>query len=317
MLVVSMNRQKKTRAATTRLRAVVVADPPQAGRETKSAARKSAASKKSATTKSAAAARSAATATYVYCMVKASPGAGARPPRAPKGLEGTAKLRELAAGDGYTLLVAEAPLDLYDAAAIDAKLRDLDWVGRRAVEHEAVVEYATKLGTVIPMKLFTIFSNDERALAHVSKMRRSLDRVVERIAGCEEWGLRVFFDEARAARSAASASDAGRRAATGREFLLRKKALDDERRTSSARLATEVDALYERVAKTARQAQRRPVPAQELAGRVLLDAVFLVPKSSVTKIKAAVSSSADKLVELGFDLTLSGPWPAYSFIGGT
>lgn len=254
-------------------------------------------------------------ATYVYCVVR-SEGGRTRAPRAPKGLEGTAKVRELDAGDGYVVFVADAPLEVYDAAKIDAKLRDLDWVGRRAVEHEAVVEHATKLGTVVPMKLFTIFSSDERALTHVRKMRRSLDRVVERIVGCEEWGLRVFFDQARAAR-AAGRDAAARPATTGKEFLLRKKAIDDERRTSSARLATEVDALFDRVAKIARRAHRRPVPGPEIAGRVLLDAVFLVPKPAVAKMKASVGSSANKLVEVGFDLTLSGPWPAYSFIGGT
>ncbi len=255
----------------------------------------------------------------MYCVVRAARGATrartAKKVRAPKGLEGTAKLRELDAGDGYTLLVADAPLARYEAAVIDAKLRDLDWVGHRAMEHEVVVEYATGLGTVIPMKLFTIFSSDERALAHVARIRRSLDRVVEQIEGCEEWGLRVFFDRVRASRaSAAATKDAF---ASGKEFLLRKKAIDDERRKTSALLATDVDALYERLAKTARQAHRRPTSVQDPSGKVLLDAVFLVPRSSVAKMKAAVSSAADRLVDVGFDLTLTGPWPAYSFIGAT
>lgn len=251
-------------------------------------------------------------ATYVYCVVKS-----VRPPklgRVPAGLDGAEKTRLLDAGDGYHLVVTRAPLELYDAAAIDAKLRDLDWVGGRAAEHQAVVEHATGLGTVIPMKLFTLFSTDERALDHVRKMKRSLDRVVERIAGCEEWGLRILFDEARAARAAAEEARA-KKVVSGTGFLLRKKALDDERRTLGARGAAEVDALYDRVAKIARSAQRRAAPNRELAGRVLLDAVFLVPHASVKKLKATVGVSAEKLAEEGFDVTLSGPWPAYSFIG--
>jgi hypothetical protein len=77
-----------------------------------------------------------------------------------------------------------------------------------------------------------------------------------------------------------------------------------------------VDELYDALAKTARRAQRRAAPNRELAGRVLLDAVFLVPRPSVRKIKATVAASAERLVEEGFDVTLTGPWPAYSFIGG-
>ena len=101
--------------------------------------------------------------------------------------------------------------------------------------------------------------------------------MVQRIAGCEEWGLRILFDEAKAARAAAAAARARRRSSSGKDFLLRKKALDDERRTAGTRGREEVDELYDRLAKTARRAERRPAPNRELAGRVLLDAVFLVP----------------------------------------
>lgn len=252
-------------------------------------------------------------ATYVYCVVKS-----ARAPklgRGPKGLEGAGKTRLLDAGDGYHLVVTTAPLSTYDATAIDAKLRDIDWVGARAAEHEGVVEHAASLGTVVPMKLFTLFSTDERAVDHVKKMKKSLDRVVERIAGCEEWGLRILFDEARAARAAAEEARS-RKVTSGKDFLLRKKALDDERRSTGVRASERIDELYERIAKTVKSAQRRAAPNRELAGRVLLDAVFLVPQPAVEEVKATVAASAEKLAADGFDITLSGPWPAYSFIGG-
>jgi hypothetical protein len=250
-------------------------------------------------------------ATYVYCVVNS-----ARAPklaRMPKGLDGMGKPRVVDAGDGFHLIVGTAPLALYDAAAIDAKLRDLDWVGGRASEHEAVVEQAAVLGTIVPMKLFTLFSNDERAVSHVRKIKRSLDRVVERIAGCEEWGLRILFDDVRAARAATAARP---KVTSGTSFLLRKKALDDERREADARGVTMVDDLYERLDKIARNAQRRAAPNRELAARVMLDAAFLVPKGSVKKLKATVTASAKALVDEGFDVSLTGPWPAYSFIGG-
>lgn len=255
-----------------------------------------------------------ANATYVYCVVSS--------PRTrewgqlPEGLAGAGKPRLLDGGDGFRLVVASAPLALYDAAKIDAKLRDLDWVAARAAEHEAVVEHAASFGTVVPMKLFTLFSNDERALEHVLGPKAELERVVERISGCEEWSLRVSFDEVRAARAASHNARAATKAVSGTSFLLRKKAIDAERKSVGARGALEVDALYERVAKSARRAQRRTPSNRELTGRVLLDAVFLVPRSSVKKMKAIVGTSAPKLAEEGFDITLTGPWPAYNFIGG-
>lgn len=259
-------------------------------------------------------------ATYVYCVVKSSkaPALGRSRSKAkpcPPGLEGTGKPRFLDAGDGFYMLAATAPLELYDGPVIDGKLRDLDWVGGRAAEHEGVVEFATDLGTVVPMKLFTMFGDDARAIDNVRGMKKSLQRVVERIEDCEEWGLRILFDEARAARAAAEAAR-GAKPTSGKDFLLRKKVLNDERRSSGARGAAEVDELYQRLAKTCRSAKKRAAPNRELAGSVLLDAVFLVPRSSVSAVRKTVTASAKKLVADGFDVALTGPWPAYSFIGG-
>lgn len=256
-------------------------------------------------------------ATYVYCVLKSAKKKAPSLGRAPRGLEGADEPRLLEVGGDYWLVAATAPLSRYAAKTIDTHLRDIDWVASRAAEHEAIVEHALTLGdgvTVIPMKLFTLFSTDERAADHVRGMKRSLDRVALRIEGCEEWGLRILFDEARAARAA---QEEARKAkvVTGTSFLLRKKALDEERRSLGASGAALTRDLFDRLSKISRRAERRAAPNRELAGRVLLDAVFLVPRASVKKIKTTVASSAKQLVEEGFDITLSGPWPAYSFIG--
>jgi hypothetical protein len=253
--------------------------------------------------------------------------------RVPAGLWGAGRPRVLKAGDGYHLVVASAPLSLYGAAAIEAKLGDLDWLAERATEHEAVVEHATKLGSIVPMKLFTLFSDDDRAVSHVRTMKRSLGRVVDRIAGCEEWGLRILFDPTQAARARtdeARSRSYGRARArrevegrshsnetvSGTSFLRNKKALVDNRRQAGSRGAATVDELYERLATNVRDAHRRTPAEGELATGQVLDAVFLVPRESAKKVKAIVAASARSLVDDGFYVTLSGPWPAYSFIGG-
>lgn len=256
------------------------------------------------------------TAVYVYGLLKS-----AKPPsskRMPAGLDGTSKPRVLDAGEGWSLIVADAPLARYDAGAIDDKLRDLDWVSARAGEHDAVVEHALSLGTVVPLKLFTLFSNEERAIAHVKRSRRSLDRVADRIAGCEEWSLRILLDEKRAREKASAPGPSGpKKKVSGTAFLARKKAIEDTRKKTGIRGSAEAESLFEALSKLAKKAVRRPAPNRDLAARVFLDAVFLVPAKSVEKLKAAVAKVAPGLVEEGFDITLSGPWPAYSFIGST
>jgi hypothetical protein len=258
-------------------------------------------------------------ATYVYCVVKNAKGAKALSlARAPKGLAGAEPPRLLDAGDGYRVVVASAPLAKYAAGKINARLEDIEWVAERGTEHEALVEHVAEQVAakcaVVPMKMFTLFSNDERALAHVVKMRKMLDRVADRIAGCEEWGLRILFDEAEATRIAAEEARASK-ASSGTTFLERKKKQQDVRRAMNASAADEVEGLYDALGKIAKRSVRRAAPNRELAGRVLLDAVFLVAKKESKRFQKTVGATAERLAQRGFHVALTGPWPAYSFIG--
>src|SRR5438034_760114 len=109
--------------------------------------------------------KNAATATYVYCVV-AAPRAPRRA-RSPAGLPGAGRVRLLDLDRGLYLVAADVPLARYGEAAIERGLSDLDWVSRAAVAHEAVVESFIDATAVLPMKLFTIFNNDARAIEHV------------------------------------------------------------------------------------------------------------------------------------------------------
>jgi hypothetical protein len=121
------------------------------------------------------------------------------------------------------LVVATVPVTQYGTAPIERRLQNLDWVSRCAMAHEAVVEDAARSGPVVPMKLFTLFSSDERAVAHIVRTRKKLARLFELVAGREEWGVRVSVDERVAARRRAEGARPGK-TASGTGFLLRKKA---------------------------------------------------------------------------------------------
>ena len=83
-----------------------------------------------------------------------------------------------------------------------------------------------------------------------------------------------------------------------------------------ASAADEVETLYEALGEIAKRSVRRAAPSRELVGRVLLDAVFLLPRKEVKRFQKTVGETAKGLAARGFHITLTGPWPAYSFIGG-
>src|SRR5262249_17362469 len=111
-------------------------------------------------------------ATYVYGVV-----AAARRPTVTrrKGLPDAGPVRLLEVQDRLYLAAADVPLAKYSQAAIEPRLSDLEWVSRAAIAHEAIVESFDAADAVLPMKLFTLFNDDQRALAHV---RADLPRIV-------------------------------------------------------------------------------------------------------------------------------------------
>ena len=249
--------------------------------------------------------------TYVYCLV-----ASERRPsltRVPRGLAGAGRVRLLEVSPRRWLVVADAPLDKYGEAAINRGLGDLDWVSRAAVAHEAVVEAFISTSAVVPMKLFTIFTSDERALEHLASEHRRIDAILKRVTNHLEWGVRVMLD-----RTAPEKTKAGRSSArdpSGAAFLARKKSQRDAVIELVARARDVVDDLYEHLAAQSRLATRRTTAElPRHGGPLLLDAAFLVPKSHSRRFEKLGDRAIRDLGRQGYRVTLTGPWPAYSFI---
>jgi len=208
------------------------------------------------------------------------------------------------------LVAADAPLDAFGADAINRRISDLDWVSRVAVAHEAIVESFLTADALLPMKLFTIFTSDERALAHMAAERAQVDRVLDRVAGREEWSVRVVLD-----RLPAGPPPRGAAAASGTSYLSRKKE-QREARTELLQLSKEVVTdLFDRLSAVATDARRRATsdtPAQN--GPLLLDAAFLVPHTRASRFRSAAETRARQLYPRGYRVSLVGPWPPYSFL---
>jgi hypothetical protein len=257
-------------------------------------------------------ARSPTKATYVYCVVAAD----RRPKLAhvPRGLPGTGRVRLLDVDTGLFAVVADAPLEKYGEAAINSGLTDLDWVSRAAVAHEAVVEAFIGETAVLPMKLFTIFTADDRAAAHVRAERQRIAAVVKRVANHQEWGVRVVLDRHRAAASGPKKTAAPARR-SGAAFLTEKKAQRDAVVELAAHARETVSALYDRLSSRARLSKRRTaaeLPVQ--GGPLLLDAAFLVPRARAASFEGMAARESRALARQGYALTFSGPWPPYSFV---
>ena len=258
------------------------------------------------------------TLTYVYCLVRSSkaPAVSSAPPAMP----GAKPVRALPAGGGAWLIVSTVSGAHYDEAALATGLKNLDWVGRRAMAHEAIVEHFLTAAAVLPMQLFTLFTTDERALEHIARQRRRVDRILTRLERQQEWGLRLSFDE-KGARQAVEEAHRSRRprrsprAESGAAYLARKRDLLDVTRGQLTAARSAANRLYRAMSREATTSRRRRATEQATPGsRLLLDAAFLVPKTKANAFRRTLRQHARKLSGSGLVVSLTGPWPAYNFV---
>ena len=247
------------------------------------------------------------TAVYLYCVVRA-----ARRPsstRAPAGVPGSSRPDAHALGASLWIVTALVPLDVYGPANLEPRLRDLDWVSQAAVAHEAVVEHFARRAAVIPMKLFTMFSSVDKAVRDIASRKAAIGRAMRRIAGAEEWGVRVF----RRDRVAAVASAAGV-PASGAEFLRARKHARDAAAQARTAAAEAAGLAFTVLRRHARDARIRQTAREAGSNPPVLDAAFLVPASKRARFKAEARRQRSELERAGADLVLTGPWPAYNFV---
>lgn len=248
------------------------------------------------------------TATYLYCIVQAAQKPNVT--KAPAGLPQATPPDALDVAPSLWIIAADVPMEVYAGEHLEKALADLTWVGETALAHEAVVEHFSKQPalTVIPLKLFTMFSSRAKAVADVRRRRTSVERTMKKLAGAEEWGIRILRAEV-----ADAVSQPAVRVTSGAAFLTAKKHARDTARAARIAAAEAAAHVFDRLSRIARDSQRRTDAPANVATPPLLDAAFLVPVAKRAAFENAARREAETCRRAGAEMILTGPWPAYHF----
>ncbi|MFJ5550312.1 GvpL/GvpF family gas vesicle protein [Streptomyces sp. NPDC093225] len=278
------------------------------------------------------------TLTYVYAVV--APASGLE--RVTAGLRGVGDAPVvLLAGpraDGATVddgpsapvfVGSRVPCDAWQEAALTTRFEDLAWLEATARAHHHVVQALAAHTTVLPLRLATLYQDDERALAALDEQRGTFAAGLARLAGHTEYGVKVYLrpevdapapDAVRPASSAPAApapGTVGRASATspGKAYLRARRAdrLAREEHRRQAGLAAEriAAAAGRHAAGVVRHpAQTGPLTRAETGENVLNEA-YLVPDDRAAEFRAAVGAAGGDLPAVRVEVT--GPWAPYSF----
>jgi hypothetical protein len=210
---------------------------------------------------------------------------------------------ERMAQGGLAALVTEVPADRFSGPALQERLEDLDDLEALARGHEAVLEAALRAGDLVPFRMCTIYRSPDTVRHMLATEAGRLEGALARLRGKAEWGVKAF------ARSAAAEPVASGRPGSGTEYLARRRT---ERREAEA-AADAVARVHAKLAEGACAAVLAPPQDRRLSGReaeMVLNASYLVEHERA----GAFAGLVDALGRDGFDLELTGPWPAYHFV---
>ncbi|WP_371483571.1 GvpL/GvpF family gas vesicle protein [Kitasatospora sp. NBC_00315] len=216
-------------------------------------------------------------------------------------------------------VVSPVPERDFHETALRRHLEDLGWLEALARAHHGVIEAFSTHATVLPLRLATVYRDDDRVRAVLhDRQGLFLDRL-GRLDGHVELGVKIYVDRgsdtpSEPAPPAASSSDPP--LGPGRSYLRHRRAEQDSR--NDAERAAERAA--ERIEATARahavERARHRIQEGELAtapGVNVSNDAYLVPAAHADAFRAEALRSTDGLTGVRVDVT--GPWAPYSFAG--
>lgn len=258
---------------------------------------------------------------WAYCVL-----AGGEPlPHDVTGVSDGGNLERVEAR-GLAAVVSRVPLSEFGAGPLRENLNDLDWLERVARGHEGVLERLLDAGTIVPLRLCTIYEREESVRDMLEREHDSLTRALEALAGRQEWGVKLIADgerladEARSRSGEAATLEAELDARTGGGAYMLRRRLERHVRDAADSLGAELaEQVHARLQDWADGAVVLPPQNPELSGhqgRMLLNAAYLVEAARVDELRGLVGELEDRHGKLGVRIELTGPWPPYNFLPG-
>ena len=224
--------------------------------------------------------------------------------------------------DDLAAAVSDVAEEDFDEQHLNEHVRDLSWLGPRAVAHQEVnyrLHEASE--AAVPLAFGTVFRNDDRVRQLLREQHPQLAARLEAVHGRAEWVVTLHAPAQPGAEELASASPAIQAAhqeiassSPGRAHLLQRRLAQlekDELRRIQSESAEEV---VTRLRTVAADVYLEPLPTDKL-DRPLLRASVLVPRDREAQFVDEIERMRARWPEPSYPLLLTGPWPAYRFGG--
>jgi hypothetical protein len=247
---------------------------------------------------------------YLYGISQGPAGAAARKPAAKlasklarigsAGIDGVHAVQSLVCGE-FICWVCQVDQASF-AEAVERNMENLEWLALHGVRHQQVVGEVAEQTTIVPARFGTIFSGEPALFNDVQGRKAALKKVFARVAGGDEWGVKVFAERKVAPVALAEAR-------SGKEYLQQKAARLNKRPQRNDQELLDFATALAKVASDS-------APSGKVSGaqpNLLWQATFLVPRGKRKQWDQALRNFVERW-EGQRRIEVNGPWPPYSFV---
>jgi hypothetical protein len=243
---------------------------------------------------------------YLYAVTDAAPAEEPAGEPAFTGVDGV-PVRRVVSGD-LAAVVSSADPTRFSEEALRRSLEDLQWLERTARAHNAVVAAVARSGPIAPVRLATVYLDDENVRALLDERAPEFIAALDRIRGRAEWGVKGF-----AVRSEGNASpQVTEESKPGTAYLLRRRAERDRAARGLQESAEAAEAVHREMSALAVASRRYQPQDPRLSGRreeMVLNVAYLVDEPGADALRRQVEQQDGQNLRL----ELTGPWAPYSF----
>jgi hypothetical protein len=250
---------------------------------------------------------------YVYAVGRA----GHLSPEHVEAIDGSDVVVPVGCGELVAFATPVDPAE-FSQPVIDARSKDVEWLGAIGYRHQNVMASLMRGGTIIPLRAFTLFATEESLRKHIESERETLKKILGRLDGKQEWTLRVEFNaeqwsEALVRRVGAlrELSEQIGRAAPGKAFLLGKK-LDEEKKRASKEAEEAVVGEIEHAVLDKLACDTVAESRQQRSG-AFPQINVLINRDEEARLEQLRRELESRYAADGVAVALTGPWPPYSF----
>jgi len=238
------------------------------------------------------------------------------PPAAGDGSAGGARM--LTRGD-LGAIVIDVDASDFTGESGEANLADVVWLARRAGEHDRLIHAArgTDAAAVLPARFGTLFVAEDSLWAVLERHAGAIRLFLDQAEGRDEWSVKIIGDPAAATRAltARIAKERGiDTGAGGARYLLMRKVEQDAAARSATFMAEQSAAALRTLATACADIRLgRSGKRQEDGTEIIASASLLAGRDQAERLARVVEDVRAAAALEGLSVTLTGPWPPYSF----